>query len=83
MTKDKMMKSISMKSLTAKSMMILLALAGSNYCQAQNVAKGGYASQQQATIVVGNPTSNSRTELIELSMSDIKAPPPRRERLTS
>ena len=73
MTKDKMMKSISMKSLTAKSMMMLLALAGSNYCQAQNAVKGGNAAQQQTTIVVSNPTSASRTELVELSMSDIKA----------
>ena len=42
--------------------MMLLALAGSNYCHAQ-----------QATIVVSNPTSNPRTELISLNMSEMKA----------
>ena len=73
MTKDKMKKSISMKGLMAKGLMTLLALAGSNYCQAQNATKGGNAAQQQATIVVSNPTSASRTELIELSMSEVKA----------
>ena len=85
MTKNEMMKSITMKGLTAKNVMMLLALAGSNYCQAQNAVKGGNAAQQQTTIVVSNPTSASRTELVELSMSDISSlvPPPRRERLTS
>ena len=57
MTKDKRLKGISVKALT-----MLLALAGSNYSHAQT-----------ATIVVSNPTSASRTELIELSMSDVKA----------
>ena len=51
-----------MKGTTAKSLMMLLALAGSNYCHAQ-----------QATIVVSNPTSVSRTELISLSMNEVKA----------
>lgn len=51
-----------MKGTTAKSLMMLLALAGSNYCHAQ-----------QATIVVSNPTSASRTELISLSMNEVKA----------
>ena len=51
-----------MKGITAKSLMMLLALAGSNYCHAQ-----------QATIVVSNPTSASRTELISLSMNEVKA----------
>ena len=51
-----------MKGITAKSLMMLLALAGSNYCHAQ-----------QATIVVSNPTSVSRTELISLSMNEVKA----------
>ena len=51
-----------MKGITAKSLMMLLALAGSNYCHAQ-----------QATIVVNNPTSNPRTELISLSMNEVKA----------
>ena len=50
-----------MKGTTAKSLMMLLALAGSNYCHAQ-----------QATIVVSNPTSASRTELISLSMNEVK-----------
>ncbi len=51
-----------MKGITARSLMMLLALAGSNYCHAQ-----------QATIVVSNPTSNPRTELISLSMNEVKA----------
>ena len=50
-----------MKGTTAKSLMMLLALAGSSYCHAQ-----------QATIVVSNVTSESRTELISLNMSEIK-----------
>lgn len=65
-----------MKGTTAKSLMMLLALAGSNYSHAQ-----------QATIVVSNPTSASRTELISLSMNEVKAKlgnaAPKRERLTS
>lgn len=51
-----------MKDITERSLMMLLALAGSNYCHAQ-----------QATIVVNNPTSNPRTELISLSMNEVKA----------
>lgn len=51
-----------MKGITARSLMMLMALAGSSYCHAQ-----------QATIVVSNPTSTPRTELISLSMSDVKA----------
>lgn len=51
-----------MKSITARSLMMLIALAGSSYCHAL-----------QATIVVSNPTSTPRTELISLSMSDVKA----------
>ena len=51
-----------MKSITARSLMMLMALAGSSYCHAQ-----------QATIVVSNPTSTPRTELISLSMSEVKA----------
>ena len=42
--------------------MMLLALAGSNYSLAQ-----------QATIVVSNPTDAQRQELVEVSMSDVKA----------
>lgn len=51
-----------MKSITARSLMMLMALAGSSYCHAQ-----------QATIVVSNQTSTPRTELISLNMSDVKA----------
>ena len=51
-----------MKSITGRSLMMLMALAGSSYCHAQ-----------QATIVVSNPTSTPRTELISLSMSEVKA----------
>lgn len=50
-----------MKGITTKSLMMLLTLAGSSYCHAQ-----------QATIVVSNVTSESRTELISLNMSEIK-----------
>ena len=42
--------------------MMLLAWAGSNYSLAQ-----------QATIVVSNPTDAQRQELVEVSMSDVKA----------
>ena len=51
-----------MKGITVRSLMMLMALAGSSYCHAQ-----------QATIVVSNPTSIPRTELISLSMSEVKA----------
>ena len=51
-----------MKGITARSLMMLLASAGSNYCHAQ-----------QATIVVSNPTSTPRTELLSLNMSEVKA----------
>lgn len=51
-----------MKGITARSLMMLMALAGSSYCHAQ-----------QATIVVSNPTSTPRTELISLNMSEVKA----------
>ena len=51
-----------MKSITARSLMMLMALAGSSYSHAQ-----------QATIVVSNPTSTPRTELISLNMSEVKA----------
>ena len=65
-------------SISGKALMMLLTLAGpnlavSNYCQAQNTTKASNAAQQQATIVVNNPTASPRTELIELSMSDVKA----------
>ena len=50
-----------MKGITVRSLMMLLALAGSNYCHAQ-----------QATIVVNNPTSTPRTELISLNMNEVK-----------
>ena len=50
-----------MKSLMPKGMLMLLATAGSNYSLAQT-----------ATVVVKNPTTASRLELIELSMNDMK-----------
>ena len=67
-----------LKGITARSLMMLLALAGSNYCHAQQATPGKGAKQQaaamqQATIVVSNPTSTPRTELISLSMSEVKA----------
>lgn len=67
-----------MKGITARSLMMLLALAGSNYCHAQQATPGKgaklqAAAMQQATIVVSNPTSTPRTELISLSMSEVKA----------
>lgn len=67
-----------MKGITARSLMMLLTLAGSNYCHAQQATPGKGAKQQaaamqQATIVVSNPTSTLRTELISLSMSEVKA----------
>ena len=52
MTKNNMMKSI----------MMLLAIAGSNYSYAQ-----------QATVVVSNTTAAQRMELVEVSMADVKA----------
>ena len=51
-----------MKGITARSLMMLLASAGSNYCHAQH-----------ATLVVSNPTSTPRPELISLNMSEVKA----------
>ena len=67
-----------MKGITARNLMMLLALAGSNYCHAQQATPGKGAKQQaaamqQATIVVSNPTSTPRTDLISLSMSEVKA----------
>lgn len=67
-----------MKGITARNLMMLLALAGSNYCHALQATPGKGAKQQaaamqQATIVVSNPTSTPRTELISLSMSEVKA----------
>lgn len=63
-----------MKGITAKSLMMLMALAGSNYCHAlQATPAKAQEAIQQATIVVSNPTSTPRTELISLSMSDVKA----------
>jgi len=52
MTKTNMMKSV----------MMLLAIAGSNYSYAQ-----------QATVVVSNATAAQRMELVEVSMADVKA----------
>ena len=67
-----------MKGITARSLIMLLTLAGSNYCHAQQATPGKGAKQQaaamqQATIVVSNPTSTPRTELISLNMSEVKA----------
>ena len=63
-----------MKSITARSLMMLMALAGSSYCHAQQATPAkAQEAIQQATIVVSNPTSTPRTELISLSMSDVKA----------
>ena len=45
-----------------KSLLMLLAMAGSNYSLAQ-----------QATVVVSNPTNAPRTELVEINMSEVKA----------
>ena len=45
-----------------KGIIMLLALAGSNYSYAQ-----------QATIVVNNPTDAQRQELVEVNISDVKA----------
>ena len=64
-----------MKGITVRSLMMLLALAGSNYCHAQQAtpAKNAEEAKAQATIVVSNPTSTPRTELISLCMSEVKA----------
>ena len=64
-----------MKGITARSLMMLLALAGSNYCHALQAtpAKNAEEAKAQATIVVSNPTSTPRTELISLCMSEVKA----------
>lgn len=45
-----------------KSLMMLFAIAGSNYSFAQ-----------QATVVVNNPSNMPRTELVEINMSEVKA----------
>lgn len=69
-----------MKGITVRSLMMLLALAGSNYCHALQATPAKNAEEAkaqeakaQATIVVNNPTSNPRTELISLSMNEVKA----------
>lgn len=46
----------------SKGIIMLLALAGSNYSYAQ-----------QATVVVNNPTDAQRQELVEINISDVKA----------
>lgn len=46
----------------SKGIIMLLALAGSNYSYAQ-----------QATVVVNNPTDAQRQELVEVNMSDVKS----------
>ena len=74
-----------MKGITARSLMMLMALAGSNYCHALQASPAKNAekaqatptkaqeAKPQATILVSNPTSTPRTELISLSMSEVKA----------
>ena len=64
-----------MKGITVRSLMMLLTLAGSNYCHALQAAptKNAEEAKAQATIVVNNPTSAPRTELISLSMNEVKA----------
>ena len=64
-----------MKGITARNLMMLLALAGSNYYHALQAtpAKNAEEAKAQATIVVSNPTSTPRTELISLCMSEVKA----------
>lgn len=54
-----------MKGITVRSLMMLLALAGSNYCHALQATPAKNAEEAkaqeakaQATIVVNNPTSN-------------------------
>jgi len=64
MTKDE-----SFMGITGKALMMLLALAGSNYSHAQQNA----TTNQQATVVVSNPTNAPRTELVEINMSEVKA----------
>lgn len=46
----------------SKGIIMLLALAGSNYSYAQ-----------QATVVINNPTDAQRQELVEVNISDVKA----------
>lgn len=64
-----------MKGITVRSLMMLLALAGSNYYHALQAtpAKNAEEAKAQATIVVNNPTSTPRTELISLNMNEVKA----------
>ena len=62
-----------MKGITARSLIMLLALAGSNYCHAQQATPGKGAKQQaaamqQATIVVSNPTSTPPARSSSLSI---------------
>nr|MBW0026043.1 DUF4861 domain-containing protein [Segatella copri] len=63
-----------MKGITVRSLMMLMAPAGSSYCHAlQATPAKAQEAIQQATIVVSNPTSPPRTELISLNMSEVKA----------
>ena len=63
-----------MKGITVRSLMMLMAPAGSSYCHAlQATPAKAQEAIQQATIVVSNPTSTPRTELISLNMSEVKA----------
>ena len=54
-----------MKGITVRSLMMLQALAGSNYCHALQAtpAKNAEEAKAQATIVVSNPTSTPAQSL--------------------
>lgn len=54
-----------MKGIMVRSLMMLLVLAGSNYCHALQAtpAKNAEEAKAQATIVVNNPTSNPAQSL--------------------
>lgn len=77
-----------MKGIMVRSLMMLLVLAGSNYCHALQAtpAKNAEEAKAQATIVVNNPTSNPAQSL-SLSMNEVKAKlgnaAPKRARPTS
>ncbi len=68
MTKDTWKKDIAVKAL-----MMILALAGSNYSLAKQnkTTQPAVATAPKATIVVSNPTDAQRQELVEINMTDI------------
>lgn len=72
MTNKNIKKSFSKNGFGMRSIsLMLLAMVGSNYSLAQN--NGKTTKAQQATIVVKNPSTLSRTELIAVSLSEVKA----------